>query len=265
MKKNFAIGTALAAAALAGTLSAPARADLTINGAVGLPLNPTARMPLPGGVRIQANYFDLGSSFNSDANFSGLYAAAALGERIEISGGIEKLNGTNLLNGLDRTGVALGIKYLLYKPEDLTKVRVAIGAQYSRALVRKKSLYIVGTKYLGNGDGSRVPIAAHLGVRYDRFDNGFDTSNQASIYGGVEVPLTADNQFSVVGELQTKNQKDGKFPYAASLRYQPKGTGFSASVGYSRQGLINSNGLFAQVGYSFDRKSGDETSDNDAQ
>lgn len=263
MKKNFAIGTALAAAALAGTLSAPARADLTINGAVGLPLNPTARMPLPGGARIQANYFDLGTRFNSDAKFYGLYAATALGERVEISGGVEKLKATNLLNGLDRTGVALGIKYLLYKPEDLTKVRVAIGAQYSRALVRKKSVYIVGTKYLGNGDGSRVPIAAHLGVRYDRFDNDFDTSNQASLYGGVEVPLTADNKFSVVGELQTKNQKDGKFPYAASIRYQPQGTGFSASIGIARQGLLNDNGLFAQIGYSFDRKSGDETSDNE--
>ena len=32
---------------------------LTISGAVGLPLNPTAQIPAKGGARVQANYFDL--------------------------------------------------------------------------------------------------------------------------------------------------------------------------------------------------------------
>ena len=112
------------------------------------------------------------------------------------------------------------------------------------------------------GARGRAPIIGHLGLRYDRFDAdlgflGDDESSRLSLYGGVEVPLTGDGDFTAVGELQSKNNDfdDAKFPFSASVRFRP-GTGddrpFSASLGIQRQGLFNDSRIFGQIGYSFD-------------
>ncbi len=254
MKTTFKI--AVAALAMLGTTSA-ARADLTLQGAVGLPLNPTAQIPLPGGVRVQANYFDLGESFGSDAQFYGLHAAGRLGERLEINGGVSKLDSDGFFDDFDRTGFDIGAKYLFTRETDPAGVRIAAGAGYSRALLENTYAYVVGTKSFGRGiTGNSAPITGHLGLRYDRFDlgDGFfdDDSNKLSVYGGVEVPFTRTGDFSFVGELQSKNfEGDSEFPYSASIRYRPVGQGLSASIGIQRQGILDDNGLFAQIGYSF--------------
>ena len=254
MKTTFKI--AVAALAMLGTTSA-ARADLTYQGAVGLPLNPTAQIPLPGGVRVQADYSDLGEAFNSDAKFYGIHGAGRLGERLEINGGVSKLDADGFLGDFDRTGIDIGAKYLLTRETDPAGVRFAVGAGYSHALFKNIHAYAVGTKSFGTGIAEgRAPITGHLGLRFDRyrFGDGFfgDDSNKLSIYGGVEVPFTRTGDFAFVGELQSKTVEDGgKFPYSASVRYRPVGQGFSASVGIKRQGLLSDNGLFAQIGYSF--------------
>jgi hypothetical protein len=251
MKTTFKI--AVAALAMLGTTSA-ARADLTLQGAVGLPLNPTAQIPLPGGVRVQANYFDLGEEFGSDAQYYGLHAAGRLGERLEINGGVSKLDADGFFDNFDRTGFDLGAKYLFTRETDPAGVRIAAGVGYSRALLKNVHAYVVGTKSFGRGiTGNSAPITGHLGVRYDRFDFGFaDKSKKASVYGGVEIPFTRTGDFSFVGELQSKNfEGDSEFPYSASIRYRPVGQGLSASIGIQRHGILDDNGLFAQIGYSF--------------
>lgn len=236
MKNCFQV--ALATLALVG-LSGAARADLTISGAVGLPLNPTAQIPQEGGARIQGNYYRLGDG----ASDYGIVGATRLGDGLEINGGVTRLSG----GGESRTGPAIGVKYLFSRETDPVGVRFAVGAGYDRALIKQTYIYAVATKYLGAVTGEKIPIVAHLGVRYDRFSG---ASSKASAYLGAEVPIVADGSFQAVGEIQSKNVDGGSTPYSASVRYRPKGQPFGASIGVARQG-IGRSGVFAQVGYSF--------------
>ncbi|MDF2441420.1 MAG: hypothetical protein JWN98_2404 [Abditibacteriota bacterium] len=254
--KTF-VSTALAAVLLVGAAST-AKADLTNNGAVGLPLNPTAQIPQPDGARVQANYYDLGNTAFGSFKQYGLYAAGRLADRFEISGGVEKMDAPTGVAGLDNTGLAIGAKYLFSRETEPAGVRLAVGAGYSRANFKNVHGYVVASKYLGTLTEGRTPITGHLGLRYDRFslaDIGGGKSNKASVYAGVEVPFTPDGSFQFVGEVQSKNISStigsDKIPFSASLRYRPAGQGFSVSGGVQRQGLIGEAQLFVQLGYSF--------------
>ena len=244
-------GAAVVAAFVAS--ASVAKADLTMNGAVGLPLNPTAQIPEKGAVRVQGNYQDLGD----DSKLYGLYAAGRVGDNLEINGGLEKLDTPSSF--IDRDGFALGAKYLFTRESDPAKVRLAAGLGYNRAQANNLYGYVVATKYFGEVTGERVPITGHLGLRYDSFDydyifSGSDKSSKVSVYAGVEVPITRRGDFSFVGELQSKNNEYfGDAPYQASVRYRPQGQGFSASVGVMRRPFIFNDKarVFAQLGYTF--------------
>ena len=269
MKTRISVSVVAPLAALVVAMGAgSARADLTYQGAVGLPLNPTAQIPLPGGVRLQGNYYDLGDASNATSSASsklyGLYAAGRVGGQFEVSGGIQQTrNRVNVLgvsNSNNETGFTLGGKYLFTRESDPAGVRIAAGAGYGDIDVfntqgRNFHGYVVGSKYLGAVSGERVPVIGHLGLRYDRFIFGSSAnrtrSNKVSLFGGVEVPVTRRGDLSFVGELQSKNVSGGGTPYSASLRYRPRTQPFSASFGVQRQG-IGDSGIFAQLGYSFD-------------
>ena len=271
MKTRIASVSAPLAALVVALGSASARADLTYQGAVGLPLNPTAQTPLEGGVRLQGNYYDLGdasgTNINVDSSLYGLYAAGRLGPA-EVSGGIQQTrNRVNVLgttNSDNKTGFTLGAKYLFSRETDPAGVRLAVGGGYGDldgfgANGRNYHGYLVATKYLGDVTEGRVPITGHLGLRYDRYyfgsGGGRIRSNKGSVYGGVEAPFTPTGDFAFVGELQSKNVRGGSVPFSASVRYRPSAQPFSASIGVARQGL-GGTGLFAQLGYSFDTQRG---------
>ena len=170
-----------------------------------------------------------------------------MGERIEISGGVERVDGGN-----SETGIALGAKYLISRESEKPGVRLAAGLGYSKVLAENYHGYFVASKYLGQLREGRTPITGHLGLRYDHFSD-FNDSDKVSVYGGVEVPFTREGDFSFVGELQSKNVDGGDTPYSASLRYRPVGKGYSASVGFQRLGFADS-GFFVQAGYTFNTK-----------
>ncbi len=247
MKKIHSV--ALATVALAATAGA-ARADLNISGAVGLPLNPTAQIPAQGGARVQANYYDFGDSTSE----YGLFGAVRVGERIEVNGGVNRLDGNN--SDVSRTGFAIGGKYLITRESSNAGVRLAIGAGYDRALLKNANVYVVGTKYLGALGGDRFPITAHLGVRYDNYHlgSGFGSSNKASVFAGVEVPFTRTGDLQFVGELGSRTIDGGSTPYSAGVRYRPAGRPFGATVGIADQGFTGNNRVFAQIGYTFNTK-----------
>ena len=232
-----------------------ARADLTLSGATGLPLNPTAQLPPQGKVRVQANFSDLGNISGNDLNLAGMYAAGRVSDRLEVSGGLENLDGDRFLNPLDETNVALGAKYLI-KPGGADGASVAAGVGYSRALLRNKHAYVVASQPFNALSKSGRPAgAAHLGVRYDDFDvrgilPGRD-AGRASVYGGVEVPTS--DKLTLVGELQSKNSDFGtsKYPFSAGVRYGRRDGRLSVRSGYLREGISGKSGLFAQVGTSF--------------
>jgi hypothetical protein len=242
---------ALAALVLAGAATG-ARADLTISGAVGLPLNPTAQIPDAGGARVQANYYDHGSAGGVDFKQYGIYAAGRVANNFEINGGLEKFK-TDPSTSLDKSGVAFGAKYLFTKETDPAGVRIAAGAGYSRALAKNTYVYLVGTKSLTPISEGKAPITGHLGLRWDKFKAAGD-SDKVSVYAGVEVPVTKTGDFQLVGEIQSKNVDGGDMPYSAGVRYRPSGQPFGASIGIQRQGLTGDNGLYAQLGYSFSTK-----------
>lgn len=265
MKQNLSkLAAPMLVAALALGGAQAAHADLTLQGAVGLPLNPTAQIPAKTGIRVQGDYFDLRSE---GVKFYGLHAAGRIADGLEINGGVSHnsadSDAEDLSDDLGRTGLDIGVKYLFSRESDPAKVRLAVGAGYSRALLNNYHVYGVATKYLGAVSGDRVPVVGHLGLRYDQFKLNFNgggdvKSSKVSVFGGVEVPITRTGEFAFVGELQSKNSDDdfgNKIPYSASVRYRPRGQGFAASLGFQRQGVTDRSGIFAQLGYTFDTSS----------
>ena len=240
MKKilnSVAVAT-VAVAALAGS----AHADLNLNGAVGLPLNPTAQIPAQGGARIQGNYYDLGNS----TSYYGLFGAVRVGEKIEVNGGINKLENY-------KSGFALGAKYLISRESDPAGVRLAVGGGYNEAFLKNTNGYIVASKYLGDVTGGRTPITGHLGVRYDNFSGGGANGDKFSVFAGAEVPIS-QNGLTAVGEVGTKIADGGNTPYSVSVRYRRNEQPFGASVGLGQTGIGDGTRFFAQLGYTFNTK-----------
>ncbi len=254
MKQTFKV--ALAATFVLGTAGI-AHADLTYQGQDGLPLNPTAQIPERDGVRIQGDYFDFGNPGGGRVDDYGVHAAGRLGDNIEINGGVEKFHVPDG-SPLDKTGFALGGKYLFSRESDPVGVRLAAGGGYDQAVLKNAYGFVVASKSFSGTGGGRPSITGHLGARYDHYsaDALGGTSSKASAYVGAEVPLTSAGNFQGVGELQSKNNQyaDAKFPYSLSLRYRAKAQPWSGSVGIQRQGITGKDGLFAQIGYSFSTK-----------
>lgn len=254
------------AAALVASSAGVSHADLTYQGAVGLPLNPTAQLPAQGGARVQLNYNDAGDSFvgieGLDYKLGGLAAAARLGSsRFEINGVIQQgdldLQGESEKN----TGFGVGLKYLISRETEDAGVRLAVGAGYNdiplgfdEFELKNTYAYFVATKSLSAIEEGKAPITGHLGLRWDDFEAegeiGSISDDKFSVFAGVEVPVTRDGQFQIVGEAQSKNIDGGKSPYSIGVRYRPAGKPFGASIGLQRQGLGDS-GLYLQAGYTF--------------
>jgi hypothetical protein len=217
-----------------------ARAELTLNGAVGLPLNPTARIPSPDNMPVQGNFYELGKDFA----YYGLFTALRVKNRpLEISGGIDRLD-----NHDNQAGISIGAKYLLSGQDDSSSTRLALGVGYSHALGQNIHAYAVASKPVVRVGRNWSPVMAHLGLRYDRFEDvGGEiglrqkASDKASIYGGVEIPLTRRGTFMLTGEVQSKNHEfnspPAKTPYSASVSYRSSNKGFAAAAGIQRQGL----------------------------
>lgn len=267
------------AAALVASTAQIASADLTYQGAVGLPLNPTAQIPAVNGIRVQGTYADAGDlnigavGKVGDFKYYGITAAGRIWKSMEINGGISKLSAKEsallapgTLNPIDKAGLNIGAKYLITRETDPAGVRFAVGAGYDRAMLKNMYVYGVATKAFGSVSEGMPSITGHLGLRYDRYDisnllPAVADSKKVSVYGGVEVPVTRTGDFTLVGELQSKNQEwakntgaafPDKMPYSVSVRYRPAGKGISGSIGLQRQGLTGDNGLFLQLGYTFD-------------
>jgi hypothetical protein len=257
---------AIAAALIVGSAGA-ARADLTSQGAVGLPLNPTAQIPNAGGIRIQGDYWDLGKPFAGLGSYQqyGLSAAGRVADQWEINGGISRFKSP--VGGESKTGGRIGVKYLFTHETDPVGVRIAAGGGYDDATLKNAYGYVVGTKSFGAVKAGMPGITGHLGLRYDRFDdekgvtNVFgvaDDSNKLSVYGGVEIPLTSQGNIQAVGEVQSKNNDmaSAAVPYSVSLRYRAATSPLSGSLGYARSGILGEGGWFAQIGWSFDTGNG---------
>jgi hypothetical protein len=195
----------IAALAILGTAlfsSGAAHADLTIQGAKGLPLNPTAE--LPQGTVLEGSLIDLGNlrvsdpfggvpgTFDAgDFHFYGIHAATRQSSRLEINGGVDHLKADNNrintlvdtgfpfglqpgtatpnFDDLNETGLSLGAKFLLKKGATPQDVSIALGGGFSSALVNNGYAYLVGSKGFGDMGEGRSRLKLHLGVRYDRF------------------------------------------------------------------------------------------------
>ena len=261
MKHTWKAALAVATVAMIGTAGA-AKADLNISGETGLILNPTAEIVQKGHPQVQANYYDFDGGDNDKVY--GIYGAFQAADKLEISGGITKFRSD--YEPWDRSGIAIGAKYQLLNHKD-KGFDLAVGAGYDHGFQRNTHIYAAATKAFRSG-ADRASVIGTLGVRWDHFKDGDDsTSSQASVYAGVQVPITRTGELSVIGEIQSKNLSssyvsyewgssyNAKFPYALGLRYQPKGQAFSVTAGVQRQGFdtpwTTSPKLFVQAGYTF--------------
>jgi len=236
--------------------------ELTISGAVGMPLNPTAQIPDKGNWRVQGSYYDLGSlaSNNYSQKTYGVYAAGRLGNLpVEVNVGVSKFNTSGTIPdplAISGTGFSIGAKYQVWRSEDGTGM-ASMGIGYDKNLYDNLYAYLVASKAFTSRN-----IVGHIGLRYDHYKIDGVSSSQPSVYVGAEVPLDKDGRFALVGELQSKNAGDTGYdsygsamPYSLSLRMASE-NGFSASIGIQRQGVLSkflddSSGLFVQVGKNF--------------
>jgi hypothetical protein len=268
-------------------------AGQTLTGEGGLALNPTGVGLAPGTFSISPTHVELGEEDDEEPirrtlppppppistaalvpaalvvgpagagngsggrfHYSGIPLAGRLGDHFEISGGVSRLRVSGgASDGLTKTGINLGIKYLINPDAREGDVQFAVGAGYDRALLKNVRAYGVASKAFRVWE-DRAPVMGHLGVRYDRFDLddiGGPKSNRVSVFAGTEIPITRDGVFALTGEIQSKNNdfNEAKIPFSVGARYRPLGGGFTISAGYQRQGLISDAGFYAQVGYSF--------------
>lgn len=252
MQKHIPVALAVLGLGLGlGLTAGTAHADLDINGAVGLPLNPTAELPAQNSGRIQGNYFDLGSAGGSRFKDYSAVGAFSAGKGLEINGGYNALN-QKPNTGFDRKGFDLGAKYVFNQLPSVSGLNFAVGGGFSHSLGRDTYFYAVASKSLKTETAGLMPIRLSLGVRNDNFK--LVSSKKTSVYAGAEVPLAAAGRFQAVGEIGTKNVNQGRTPFSASIRYRPLGSPLGVSVGYAREGLTTRDGIFASVGYNFGPK-----------
>jgi hypothetical protein len=294
-KMHKALKVTLAAAVLAGTahMVHQANASQTMTGEGGLPLNPTANGIAPGSIESQAIYFDLGSEDGPSGatgpspsptpvftqgnvgtkalpkispldrykfSYYGATAAGRVAKNWEVSGGISHLrvSGDGPYDGLTKTGLNLGVKYLVNPDAPVENIHYAVGAGYDRALLKNWRAYAVASKGFNVKKG-RTPIMGHLGVRWDRYSlddlGGFDgdSSSKVSIFAGTEIPVTRSGDFRLTGEIATRNNSfvQSMFAFAAGVIWGPSSSPFSVAAGIQRQGLIGDEGWYAKIGYSF--------------
>ncbi len=250
--KNFT-KTVFAVVAMLGAAQA-ANADLNLSGATGLILNPTAQIVAKGQPEIQANYYDSGSDW--DDKYYGVFGAIQAADKLEINGGLSKYRSDDEI--WDRSGFAIGAKYQLFN-EEQKGFALAIGGGHNRTFARNTYAYIAATKAFGSSE--RASIIGTVGARWDRFDLDSDgKSSKASVFAGVEVPVTRNGELSLIGEVQSKNvdsdyADNAKIPYALGVRYQPNGQAFSLTAGIQRHGINTpyerKAKLFVQANYTF--------------
>lgn len=247
MRKTILAWMGLGTALVCGS----AQADLGMNGETGGRLNPTADTAPVAHVSLAASVDSLGTTPAPSNRLSliGVQAATGLPAGFEVSGAWQKLrvSGAGPLSPLDKSGVALGGKYVL--PGNHGGWKVAAGAGISTALLDNRHAYLVATRSLGVQPVASAQLS--LGLRYDHFslgDIGGPHSNKVSVYGVASVRVTP--WVAVTGELQSRNAKftGSTTPYSLGVSLSRPGSPFNLSVGVERQGLVDDSGAYLQLG-----------------
>jgi hypothetical protein len=258
MSAKYTLKALAAFATLLGT-ALTAQADLDINGATGLILNPSANIVEKGQPVVQASYYDFGTLEND--KYYGVFGAVGVSDKLEINGGLNRYRTD--FDAWQRNDFAIGAKYQLLSDAE-KGLNVAVGAGTNRGMQRNVHAYVAATKALGNRE-NRAPITGTVGLRWDRFQADDDfRSSKASVFAGLEVPLTRQGEWSVLGEIQSNNYENTdpaytdrvKFPYSIGVRYRPNNQPFSITAGVQRQGILTAYGetkpkLFVQAAYRF--------------
>lgn len=263
MKNTWKAALAVAAAALIGTAGS-AKADLTLNGETGMFINPTAQVAKKGQGEIGINYYRVAKVDGAKIDQYGIVGAAALTDRLELSGGIGRDHASEGGESFTSTDSSFGLKYQIQNSAK-HGYDLAVGGETQNLNLVGIDLtdsfaYLVATKAFGHTQ-HRAPILATIGLRVDHIDVPFGlpiSDNQFSVYAGGEVPLAQG--LKLIGEIGTKTYDlpETKIPYAIGLRYSPTGKSFSISGGIHRSGLGtidllggSSNNFFLQAGYTF--------------
>ena len=208
MKRRMATTLGMAFAAVMACL-VPSSSDPNLLGATGLLLNPTADL---GEDRrdFQLTYLPVRNALET-TDWLSVAGRFRLNQRTELHGALEAMQATN-----DREGLAAGVKRQI-QAETATLPAVALGA-YHDSLLKQTAAYAVmsvaGTSRL---DDTPNGLRGHLGLRWDRFENG---RNESAVTGFVGVEARVGKRLVFFGEVGTQHHDrvHQKAPWAAGLR-----------------------------------------------
>jgi hypothetical protein len=251
MKHTWKAALAVAAVAMIGTAGA-ARADLTLDGQTGLFSNPTAEIVQKGAPEISGNYIHYSDSGYHENSY-GIHGAIQAADKLELSAGYQHYSDNEDYSENDWH---IGGKYQLLSQQE-KGFDLAVGADYLRYNGdydndgNYYTAYLAATKAFTNGN--RAAVKGTLGLRWDKDDpNDFPSSSKASVYAGVEVPVTRTGQVRLIGELGSKRYDDSDAVWDIGVRYHPQGSGLSLGAGFGNPwGWEDGTTWFAQVGYTF--------------
>lgn len=180
-------------------------------GATGLFLNPTARLD-EGPFDVQSTYLPARGPRGTTDWFS-LAGRYRLDDRTEVHGAVEVMRATN-----NREGFALGVKRQV-RSETHGWPAIALGG-YHDSILRQTAAYAVAS-FTGVSplDGAPNGLRAHLGLRWDRFEDGRD-ENAATVFAGLEAQLSRTACGFVEVGSQHHDRVHVKTPWAAGVRWQ---------------------------------------------
>lgn len=256
-----------------------ANAHVTLNGASGLFINPTADVMPLGTFEVNGNYQrdslesgrqseTIGDPGNPDCfgvtsdPGCGVYTVTSdpsisqptsgrttHSNSYALSGAIGIADKLELNGGYHRMRWAkkwnIGGKYQVAQLKD---TKIAVGGDYNKWTKgggHLADVYAAATHSFPT-QHSNAPIEGTLGLRYNDFTEG----NKVDVFGGVKVPFTRKGDFRLIGELGSKRYDGGKSQYAVGVDYLSPDRNFNVGVGFGRHALTDSkHTVFLQLGY----------------
>jgi len=238
MMRRMMTTLGLALAVMAAPL-APASSDPNLVGATGLLLNPTADLGT-GQFDLQLTYLPVRNAVDTTHWYS-VAGRYRLDERTELHGALEAMRATN-----DREGGVLGVKRQV-QAETAVLPAVAVGA-YHDSILKDTAAYAVASLAGTNpADGSPTGLRGHLGVRWDRFEDGRNESAVTSFLGAES---RVGEQTTFFGEVGTQHHDrvHRKTPWAVGLRWSPSARRtFTAGVVTPAYGFASDTVVFVAV------------------
>jgi len=213
----------------------PSSSDPNLIGVTGLLLNPTADLG-EGGQDLQLTYLPVRNATETTHWYS-VAGRYRLDERTELHGALEAMRATN-----DREGLAFGLKRQV-QAETATLPAVALGAYHDSILKDTAAYAVASLDGVHPTAGTPTGLRGHLGLRWDRFEDG---RNESAVTGFMGLEARIGDKTTFFGEVGTQHHDrvHQRTPWAVGFRWSPSAQRtFTAGVitpayGFARDAVL---------------------------